>query len=392
MKKNFREKLREFRLQAIWSVLRFLTAPYFKLKFAYTCSKHAGKGPYLILSNHNTDWDPMLLGLAFKDHISFVASEHIFRWGFTSWLIRTVFDPIARLKGTVAVGTVRDIVNRLKKGVSVAIFAEGNRSFNGRTGEIPASTGKLVRMSGAPLVTFRFSGGYFTSPRWSRNLRKGRMRGEVVHVYQPEELKKMKAEEIQALIEKDLYVDAVEEQRTEKIAYRGQGLAEHLERVLCLCPKCGKIGTLKSEEDRLFCSCGFSVKYNEYGFFEGDELPFDNVTDWDLQQTEKLLQMIPSDDSCIFRDTDMVMKEVFSDHSDQEAGRGEIALYRDHLECCGQSFPIDEISGFILRGPQTINMSAGEKNFEIVSDQVRCTRKYMLLIERLKQDKAAQSA
>ena len=58
------------------------------------------------------------------------------------------------------------VMRRLRKGGSVAIFAEGNRSFNGLTGDILPATGKLARSSGASLVTFRFSGGYLSSPRW----------------------------------------------------------------------------------------------------------------------------------------------------------------------------------------------------------------------------------
>lgn len=383
MKAEFKAKMKNFRLQVLWSFLRGVTALFLKIKFGYRRERCREQGPCIILCNHNTDWDPLLLGQAFRQRISFVASEHIFRWGFTSKLIRWGFDPIARLKGTVAVGTVRDIVKKLKAGTNVAIFAEGNRSFNGLTGEIPASTGKLVRLSGAKLVTYKLSGGYFTSPRWSSSLRRGRMEGSVVNVYPAETLKKMSADEINEVIRRDLFVDAVADQRKAPVAFRGKGLAEHLERILCLCPKCRKIGTLVSHDDRLSCACGFNVRFNEYGFFEGEDAPFDNVTDWDLDQTEKLKAAVPAGDECIFSDTGMVMKEVHTDHTDEVVGSGKIALFRDHLECCGVSALLKDISGFMLRGPQTVNMSIGEKNYEISSESVRCMRKYMTLIEYL---------
>ncbi len=382
-KDGFREKMREVRLRVVWTVARFLVSPFIRQKFAYAYDKSIKGGPYLILCNHNTDWDPLLLGMAFPQRVSFVASEHIFRKGVVSKLLRFAVDPISRLKGTVALNTVREIVDKLKSGINVAIFAEGNRSFNGLTGDIPESIGKLARLCGVSVVTYRLDGGYLTSPRWSRTIRRGKMKGSVVRIYPAEEVRKMKPEELNESIRADLSLDAMKEQRTHMIRFRGKRLAEHLENVLCLCPKCGQIGKLQSREDRLFCDCGFSVRYNEFGFFEGEDAPFDNITDWDNDQTEKLIASLPEGDGCIFSDTEMVMKEVFPDHSEKVVGKGEMRLFRDRLECCGKIFPLSRIGGFALRGPQAVNLGTDSGNYEIVSDNVRCTRKYMTVIRYL---------
>lgn len=56
-------------------------------------------GPMLIVANHNADLDPVFLSMAFREHMYFVASEHIFRWGLWSKLIVALFDPISRSKG-----------------------------------------------------------------------------------------------------------------------------------------------------------------------------------------------------------------------------------------------------------------------------------------------------
>ena len=49
-------------------------------------------GPFLVLCNHNTDWDPLLLACAFPDYMSYVASETIFRWRFAGKLIVWLMD------------------------------------------------------------------------------------------------------------------------------------------------------------------------------------------------------------------------------------------------------------------------------------------------------------
>lgn len=374
------------RYQRIWHTFRPLVAAWMKRKFRYDPEVCTVKGPFLVLCNHNTDWDPLLLACAFPDYMSYVASEHIFRWRLAGRLIRFLLDPIARLKGTTASDTAMTMLRRMRKGVSVAMFAEGNRSFNGLTNEILPATGKLARSSGVTLVTYRLDGAYFTSPRWSSTLRRGAMTGRVVGVYTPETLKAMKADEVNAAIRRDLAADAYAEQRRKMIPFRGKRLAEHLETVLCRCPRCGKIGSLRSADDTLRCGCGFSVRYNEYGFLEGPDAPFDNITEWDALQTEQLCALADAADGLIFSDDAMELKEIFpGSHTEAHLGSGVMALYPDHLECCGQQFPLSEISGFSLVQAQTVEFTCAGRSFEVRSRQVRCTRKYMTVIHHLKQ-------
>ena len=377
------------RYRRVWAFFRWLMGPFLKRKFNYVPELCNAQGTYLILANHNTDWDPLLLGLAFPNYMSFVASEHIFRWGFAAKLIIFLVAPIARLKGTTAGDTAMTMLRRLKKGVNVAMFAEGNRSFNGLTGTILPATGKLARSSGAGLITYRFDGGYFSSPRWSGgSIRKGKLTGRVVNVYSPEQLKAMSAAEVNEAINRDLFVDAYAVQREEMVPFIGKDPAEGLETVLCRCPKCGKLDTMHSRGDTLSCGCGFSVRYNEYGFLEGEDAPFDNITDWDEAQTAALCALADGctdGDTQIFSDGDMVLTEILPGHGAKELGRGGMALYADRLECCGMTFPLAELGGFMLHGPQTVDMSTADgRSFEISSQNRHCTRKYMTVIEHLR--------
>ena len=384
---GFRMKLHTFHC-AVWRVLRFTLSPWLRRKFNYTPEVYSGDGPCLVLCNHNTDWDPLLLGCAFEHQMYFVASEHIFRWGLVTRLIRLLVDPIPRLKGSLGTDTALSVMRRLHTGCSVAIFAEGNRSFTGVTGEILPSTGKLARVCGATLVTYRLEGGYFTSPRWcGSSLRRGRMRGHLAGVYTSQQLRSMSVSEINEAIRRDLYCDAYAQQREEMVKYSGTALAEHLETLLCICPRCGSVGGLVSDGDWLRCSCGFETRFNEYGFLEGDA-PFDNLKDWDEMQTRKIESMLGRD-GAIFSDSDMRLYELGTGHISQLIGCGEMSLYRDRLECCGIVFPLSQLCGFSLFGPQNVSFSLGSAYYEIHSDKLRCTRKYMTAIELL--TKAARS-
>lgn len=368
----------KFRYRFFWKVLRFF-AFFTRKKFAYIPQVCDIKGPVLVLCNHNTDWDPVLLSQAFPNYMSYVASEHIFRWGFLSKVIRFCVDPIARLKGTTAVTTVREILSKIKNGTSVCIFAEGNRSFNGLTNEILSSTGKLAKLSGVTLVTYKFVGGYLTSPRWSKNLRRGKMEGKIVKIYSPKELKEMKPDEINSAIKRDLFVDAYLDQEKEKIAYKGKALAEYLETTLCICPKCGKIGNLKSCGDDFYCSCGYKVRYNEYGYFEGEDVPYKTVLSWDNFQNEKLLDYLP------FTDEEISAKEIFSNHTEKVLPTENLYLDREKIKFGDLEFSLDKVSGISLRQAQVVNITCDDRFFELDSKKPVCTRKYMLAINKLKE-------
>ncbi len=370
-----------------WAVLRTVLQPFLKLRFNYTYEKCKVEGPCLVMGNHDSNWDPLFLGCAFPRQMYFVASEHIFRWGIVSKLLNLFLAPISRMKGKTAGDTAMTIIRRLKKGHNVALFANGSRSFNGISEDILPSTGKLAKVSGATLITYRLDGGYFTEPRWNfSGIRRGKITGKVMNVYPPDVLKKMSVDEINEAINRDLYVDAYAVQRQQMIPFRSSRPAESLESVLCLCPKCGKIGEMHSKGDKFWCdSCGYEVRYNEYGFFEGSEVFHDSVTAWDQFQSERLRAMADAaaENELIFSDDGLELSIVHPDHSVESAGSGGIALYRDRFECCGHVFPISELGGFALHGPVVVNFSHGEHSYELKPKNIICTRKYQTVIHHI---------
>lgn len=372
------------RHQCVWSAAHFFLGSWIRRKFAYEPVPADIPGPYLVLSNHNTDWDPLLVALSFKRQMYYVASEHIFRWGFLTKLIRWGLDPISRLKGATAGDTVLTVMRRLKKGANVCIFAEGNRSFDGVTGEILPSTGKLARSCGATLVTYRLEGGYLTSPRWSGDsVRRGKMHGQVVGIYPPETLRAMTPAEVYDIICRDLHEDAWERQRAERVRFLGKKRAEGLERFLCVCPKCGALETLSTENNRIFCSCGFEAEYGEDGFFSGEDLPFDNIRDWGLWQAERLAEMAESSPDLIFENGGMSLFELSDDHKSRLIAGGSVRLFADRLECPGMDFPLDKLTGIAIHGPQTIDIAAFGRHFELKRDGIFCAAKYITAIRAL---------
>lgn len=332
-------------------------------------------GNFLLLCNHNTDFDFVVLGTRFSQTIYYVLSEHVMQKGTASKLLKYFFSPIARTKGTTASATVMQVIRTLRRGDSVCIFAEGNRSFNGVTCPILFSTGKLARASGVPLVTYRLIGGYFTSPRWSYTMRKGEMRGEVVNVYSPERLKAMTDDEVNEVICRDLYEDAYARQAQEHTAFKGKRLAEGLEHALYMCPECGKIGTMHSRGDKLSCACGMSVSYNEYGALVGGR--FDSVTAWDVWQREELHRLIDgAAEEELFADDNARLYAIDDDHRRSVLLTGRLSMTRNALTVGDRVFPITGMSGLAIYGRCTMVFEHGGTHYEIDSADKLCSVKY----------------
>lgn len=378
----------EQRYRRVWKFCRWAARGPIQHIFAYTCEPVENlDGPCLVVANHNTDLDPALVGLSFAKQMFFVASEHVFRMGLLSRVLTYLFRPISRVKGATDASAALEIVRELKKGHNVCIFAEGNRSFNGLTGPIFPATGKLARMSGATLVTYRLEGGYLTSPRWSHTLRKGRLFGHGVHVYSPEQLKAMKPDAINEAIREDLMEDAFARQEAQPVPYRGKRLAEGLENALFICPVCGKIGAMAGGGDRFRCTCGMEVRYTEYGTFAGAHAPFPNIRDWDAWQREEL-ERCARDPELTLTDDGIQLVSVGTGHGVEVLAAGTLRMDRTSLTVGDRRMTLTDIGDMALVGRSNIVFSMGETHYEISrAFGDFCGRKYSMLYQIWKESR-----
>lgn len=365
------------RHQRIWRGLYALANRWICRKFNMTHEDLHVEGPVLLIPNHVSSWDPLLVAMSLRDkQVYYVASEHIFRLGFVTKLLEWLVGPIPRRKASSGADTVKACLRHLRAGHSICLFAEGEQSWDGLTQPIFPATGKLAKSSGASLVTYRLEGGYLSLPRWGRGVRRGRVHGHPVRVYPPEELKSMSPAEINEAIQRDICEDAWQRQRGEPISYRGKRPAEGLEKALYLCPACRRIGTLRTKDDRLSCSCGLSVRYADTGFFEPGE-PFATIAEWNAWQTEALRELDRSGDEPLFADADIRLSRIDATHQEEELGLGELRQYADRLSCCGRDFPMAELGSMAMVQDNLLLFTCGESYYQIRSEHGANLLKYL---------------
>jgi 1-acyl-sn-glycerol-3-phosphate acyltransferase len=349
--------------------------------FGYACKEPLRLSrPTLILSNHNTDLDPAFVLASVKSPLHFVASEHVFRWGMLSRLIRFFFQPIPIQKGGADAHAAMEIARTLRRGEHVCLFAEGNRSVDGITAPISPATGMLVKVSGADLITFRLIGGYFTQPRWSATFRRGRMRGEVAGHYPAETLQGMSPEVINAIIRRDLHEDAYARQRKESVAFRGKRLAEHLETALYRCPACGRIGCLHSRGDRLLCPCGLVATYTPQGKLTG--VPFTTVWQWYTWQLAMADDLLSGEG---IADADQRLYRILPLEGEDLLAEGAMRMTRELLMVGACRFALSDITGMAILGQRTLAFTHVDgTRYEVRSEHPRSAYLYLNAFENRK--------
>lgn len=281
--------------RTINKILRLILGRFLKktnnMKYSYGGIQRL-KPPYILLGNHTNFFDPFIVSYGIDNHIRFVTSDEYFRNFILRWLLKLV-GAIPKAKFVSDSSAVRDIIKLKEKKAVIGIYPEGTRTWDGVTAPILYATSRLIKSLKIPVVTALTAGGYLSYPRWARKRRIGEMFLDIKLLLDAHDIESMKVEDINKEIENALRHNENEWQREHMIKFKGEKLAESLELYLHTCPKCLKIGYLSSSDDIFKCnSCGYMLKYNEYGFFEivstDNDLIFDNIGDWGEWQQKHL--------------------------------------------------------------------------------------------------------
>ena len=331
--------------------------------------KDEKKRQYLVLFNHQTAFDQFFVALSFRKHLYFIASEDIFSKGFLSSALRYLVAPIPIKKQTTDVRAIMNCMRVAKEGGSISLAPEGNRTYSGKTVFMSPSIAPLARKLGLPIVLYHIKGGYGVQPRWADNVRRGRMDCYVSRVIEPEEYAALTDDELYVLIRDGLAVDEVNADNR----YVCKNSAEHLERVMYVCPHCG-LSTIESHGDIIECTkCKLSARYlptTELQAVKG-ELPYRFVDEW----YEAQKAFINSTDT-----SSMTKEPVWVDNSNYFevipykkkkliAQNCRVELYGDRIvvECDGMAdvFAFSECSAVTVLGRNKVNIYTGDNVYQL---------------------------
>ena len=123
-------------------------------------SEEARRVPEAIfMANHASAADVVVLFVALRRDVRFVAKRPLFWIPFLGWSMWLAgFIPVDRENTEKARAAFEKIGRSLKKGASILVFPEGTRSRNGRLGELKRSGFLLAMRTGLPIVPVGISG------------------------------------------------------------------------------------------------------------------------------------------------------------------------------------------------------------------------------------------
>lgn len=361
---------------------------YSKWKYAITVEKFKDQGdrPYLILFNHQTAFDQFFVGMAFKGPVYYVASEDLFSMGWVSKLLRWAVAPIPIKKQTTDLNAVMNCIRVAREGGTIAIAPEGNRTFSGETVYMSDAIAPLAKKLKLPIALYRLEGGYGVHPRWSDVVRKGKMRGYVSKVIEPEDYAKMSNEELFGLIRQELSVD----EAVADACFRSNKRAEYLERAMYVCPFCG-LTTFESHGNEVTCkTCGRTVTYGEDKSLKGVgfEFPFPFVKQWYQHQQDVVngLDVTAYTEEPLYTDRVDLSEVVVYKNKKPLAQNVTVKLYGDKIIMEGreESFSFDEINAITVLGKNKLNIYCNKHVYQFKGDLRFNALKYVNLWHRYK--------
>ncbi len=120
-------------------------------------------GPALLIANHESYIDPVLVGLVSPRHLYYLARKTIFK-GLLGRFLPTVNTYPVDQEGVAKEG-LKSMLALLHAGKPVLIFPEGQRSFDGVLQEFRPGVHLLIKKTEAPIIPVGIAGAHEALPR-----------------------------------------------------------------------------------------------------------------------------------------------------------------------------------------------------------------------------------
>ena len=147
-------------------------------------------GGGLVCCNHQSYFDPILVGLTCDREMNYLARKSLFKFGPFRWWIG-LFNAIPIDRDGVGLGGLKETLRRLRKDELVVIYPEGTRTRDGELQELKPGFCAVARRGKQPIFPMALDGAYDAWPRDKRLPRLSRIGicvGEPITVEQMAEL------------------------------------------------------------------------------------------------------------------------------------------------------------------------------------------------------------
>jgi len=148
----------------LWCICWLISQVWFRFRYTGR-GRVPATGSVLLVSNHQSYLDPLLISIACPRQLRALARHQLFFWPL-GWVIRTLGAvPIDRERG--AISGIKATLKLLKDGDALIVFPEGTRTPHGKLQSMQPGFCMLARRSGATIVPVTIDGAFAAMPRGS---------------------------------------------------------------------------------------------------------------------------------------------------------------------------------------------------------------------------------
>ena len=178
-------------------IVGILLTPYLRCRWDGV-GRVPSAGPVLLVANHQSNLDPMLVGVGCRRRLSYLARKTLFVGPLGPLFASCGAIPVDQ-EGDALAG-LKETLRRLKRGEGVLIFPEGSRTGDGRLGPLFGGFAKLARRVKAPILPIGIAGAYQSWPRSRWFPRPGRVAVHFGQPIPPEEVAELDDDGLTALV------------------------------------------------------------------------------------------------------------------------------------------------------------------------------------------------
>ena len=170
-------------------------------------------GGVLVVSNHQSHFDPPLVGMGVPRRMNYLARDTLFSFAPFRWLIHSV-DAIPIDREGIGLSGIKESLRRLKRGEMVVVFPEGTRTRDGEIAPFRPGFTALASRSGAAILPVAIEGAFAAWPREQKLPGPGRIRVRYGPPVSPEEIRGRDERELLAEVERRVRQCQAEIRRT----------------------------------------------------------------------------------------------------------------------------------------------------------------------------------
>ncbi len=127
-------------------------------------------GGIVLASNHQSYFDPPLVGIVSRRAVYYLARKTLMEWPFFGRMFPDMnVIPVDRDGNDMS--ALKTVIRKIREGEGVVLFPEGTRSKDGHLQPAQAGVGLVIAKTLAPVVPMRIFGAYEAFPRGSKGVK-----------------------------------------------------------------------------------------------------------------------------------------------------------------------------------------------------------------------------